>query len=446
MVSLYGYYWKWRRFGGAFERALQECKLREHYSHKQWETYQKDALIQLIHHAREHVPYYTRNWSVNTLQSHADRDLSEILNQFPILEKEMLRKYGKTELLSRKRYKGHFYSSSGSTGTPTSIYYSYQFHRLWSALFEARIRHWAGLDRNMARGMIGGRRVVPEGKSKPPFYRYNAAENQVYFSAYHIAPEHIENYVHAMRQYKIEYMTGYAASNFILAKMIREVGLQAPQLKAVITSSEKLTPEMRKLFEEVYGCKTYDSYSGVEACGLISECEHGSLHVSPDAGIIEILDEKGNPVNPGETGEAICTGLLNFDQPLIRYRIGDQLTLAKNQNCPCGRAMPVISAINGRTEDVIKGPDGREMVRFHGVFIDLPEVRRGQIVQESLSEFIIYVECGATLSESSRQKMMERMRSQLGNIQVHVKQTDRIPLGPNGKFKAVISRINQTTK
>lgn len=446
MVSLYGYYWKWRRFGGEFDLALQECKLREHYSRKQWESYQKNELIKLLHHAKEQVPFYTRNWAEIMLQSHADRDLSEILNQLPILEKESLRKYGKTELLSRNKTKGNFYSSSGSTGTPTHIYYSYQFHRLWSALFEARIRHWAGLNRNMARGMIGGRRVVSEGNSKPPFYRYNAAEKQVYFSAYHIAPLTIQNYVDGMNQYKLEYMTGYAASNFILAKMIREAGLQAPQLKAVITSSEQLTPEMRQLFKEVYGCKTYDSYSGVEACGLISECEHGSLHVSPDAGIIEILDAKGNHVIPGETGEAVCTGLLNFDQPLIRYRIGDQLTLAENQICACGRAMPVISAINGRTEDVIKGPDGREMVRFHGVFIDLPEVLRGQIVQHSLSEFIIHVECVTTLTESSKEKMIGRMRSQLGDIEVNIQQVERIPLGPNGKFKAVISRINQPKK
>jgi phenylacetate-CoA ligase len=158
-----------------------------------------------------------------------------------------------------------------------------------------------------------------------------------------------------------------------LARFIQERNLDAPQLKAVITSSEKLTVEMRKTFQDVYQCKTYDSWSGLEACGLVSECEHGSLHMSPDLGILEILDEAGQPVKPGEVGEVVCTGLINYDQPLIRYRIGDRMRLGNN-NCSCGRNMPtVIEEIVGRVEDTVIGQDGREMVRFHGIFIDLAQ-------------------------------------------------------------------------
>jgi phenylacetate-CoA ligase len=319
-------------------------------------------------------------------------------------------------------------------------------HQEYFAIFESRIHNWAGINYKMSRGVVGGRRIIRDGNSSGPYYRYNYIENQVYFSAYHISKNTAKEYIKGMVKHKIEYLTGYASANYILARFILEQGLIAPKLKAVLTSSEKLTDEMRDVFRKVYGCESFDSYNGVECCNLISECEHGSLHVSPDAGIIEILDAQGNHVKPGETGEAICTGLLNFDQPLIRYRIGDQLTLAETQNCSCGRSMPVISSINGRTEDVIIGPDGREMVRFHGVFIDLPEVLRGQIVQKSISEFIIYVECVTSLTESSKQKMMKRMKSQLGNIQVEIYQKDTIPLGPNGKFKAVVSRLNQTRK
>ena len=77
---------------------------------------------------------------------------------------------------------------------------------------------------------------------------------------------------------------------------------------------------------------------------------------------------------PGETGEVYSTGLLNFDQPLIRYRIGDMVKLAENQQTLCGRNMPVIEEIVGRVEDTVIGRDGREMVRFHGIFINLPSV------------------------------------------------------------------------
>ena len=171
---------------------------------------------------------------------------------------------------------GHFFASSGSTGTPTKILFSHAMHQRWMALFESRVRNWAGVNSFIPRGMIGGRRVLPTANNKPPFYRYNSFEKQVYFSAYHINRKNATDYLEGMKRYQVEYMTGYAMSNFFLARFFKEQQLNAPQLKAVLTSSEKLTKEMRQVFKEVYNCKTYDSWSGVEACGLITECEHGS--------------------------------------------------------------------------------------------------------------------------------------------------------------------------
>lgn len=443
IISSYGYYWKWRRFGGFFEKELNRFKENEGWSKEQFKIYQAKKLNKLLLHAHQNVPFYRNRLYPNNSPNFKLEANFKILEAIPILEKEDLRLYGKSTLMSKNRNPGHFYFSSGSTGTPTSIYYSYIFHQTWSALFEARIRHWAGLNNKLSRGMIGGRRILPAGNSKAPFYRYNLAEHQVYFSAYHIAPQNISNYVEGMIKYGIEYLTGYAESNYLLARMIKEEGLHAPKLKAVITSSEKLTQDMRSLFQEIYGCKSYDSYSGVEACGLISECEAGNLHISPEAGIIEILDNMGMPVKPGETGDAVCTGLLNFDQPLIRYRIGDRLTLSHNQDCICGRNMPIVSEINGRIEDVIKGIDGREMVRFHNVFTNLPEIIRGQIVQIALDKIIINVECSGQLSTFSKMTMIERVISQLGSVDVKIMQVKNIPISPNGKFKAVVSLLNK---
>ena len=139
---------------------------------------------------------------------------------------------------------GDYYASSGSTGTPTSIYYSKKFHQNWSAAFEVRIRTWAGLSKRNPRGMIGGRRVVPKGDSTGPFYRYNAVEKQVYFSAYHISKKNAYVYLKGIKKYGVDYMTGYAMSNYFLARIFEENKIEAPKLKAVITSSEKLTPEM----------------------------------------------------------------------------------------------------------------------------------------------------------------------------------------------------------
>jgi len=340
---------------------------------------------------------------------------------------------------------GEFFASSGSTGTPTQILFSHAMHQRWSAGFEARIRHWAGVNRFTPRGMIGGRRVVPEGDAKPPFYRYNFFEKQTYFSAYHISASNASDYLKGIKRNQVEYMTGYAMSNYFLARFFQEQKLDAPKLKAVITSSEKLTPEMRSTFRKVYDCKTYDSWSGLEACGLVSECEHGSLHISPDLGILELLDEKGLPVKPGEVGEVVCTGLINYDQPLIRYRIGDRMRLGKN-SCSCGRSMPTVEEIAGRVEDTVIGQDGREMVRFHGIFIDLPNLIEGQIIQYTLSSFEIKIVTNGHWAQVESETIRKRMRSQLGNIELQINEVSEIPRNQNGKFQAVISHLKRVEK
>jgi phenylacetate-CoA ligase len=237
-------------------------------------------------------------------------------------------------------------------------------------------------------------------------------------------------------------MTGYAMSNFFLARFFEESKLEVPPLKAVITSSEKLTNEMRETFQRVYQCNTYDSWSGVEACGLVSECEHGSLHISPDLGIIELIDEQGAPIKPGEVGEVVCTGLINYDQPLIRYRIGDRMRLGE-EKCECGREMPVIAEIIGRMEDTVIGKDGREIVRFHGIFINLPNLIEAQVIQWDESTIEIKIVTNGKWTAQETEVIQKRMLSQLGEVNVEIHEVESIPRNANGKFQAVISHLKR---
>jgi phenylacetate-CoA ligase len=445
-ISIFGYFWQKRRFGGVFDSELIEFRNREKFTAQQWENYQTQELRKLIISAFVNVPLYNEKYSkagfcLNDFENFELADLSKL----PYLEKDELRLFGTTTLLSLKKdKKGVFFSSSGSTGTPTRIYFSETMHQKWSAAFESRIRNWANLSIKDARGMIGGRRVISMADAKPPFYRFNSFERQVYFSAYHINAKNAIDYLEGMQKHHIKYMTGYAMSNYLLARFVEQSGLKAPKLQAVITSSEKLTQEMRDTFKRVYDCKTYDSYSGLEACGLISECEFGKLHVSPDVGYIEFIKDDGSYALPGESGEMICTGFLNYDQPLIRYRIGDVAKLSLNQTCECKRTMPIVEEIIGRTEDVITGADGRKMVRFHGVFLDIPSIVEGQIIQHSLTGFEIKVVLNKQLTNEEKQCMHERMESQLGNVDVTINEVDSIPRMPSGKFKAVISHVSNS--
>jgi phenylacetate-CoA ligase len=446
-ISAFGYTWHKRRFGGIFESELKGYKERESYTHQQLQDYQTIQLRKVLTHAFNTVPYYRELYQLHdfTAAQLEQFELSDI-SKLPALEKDTLRQFGKTTLLSSVREKGgEFYASSGSTGTPTSIMYSYAMHQRISASYEARVRHWAGVNHFDARAMIGGRRIIKDGTANPPFYRYNFIEKQVYLSAYHISEQTAADYLNGLIKHNTQYMVGYAMSNFILARFFKELGLKAPQMKAVITSSEKLTQAMRAVLEEVYQCKSYDGWSGVENCGLISENEHRQLLLSSDTALIEILKADGKPAGPGEIGELYCTGFLNYDQPLIRYRIGDMVQLAANQHTICGRPFPVIEEIIGRVEDTVIGKDGREMVRFHGIFVNLPNVVKGQVVQEDLDVFTVNVATKGLTAEE-RQLIQQRMESQLGNIKLTINELVEIPVGNNGKFKAVISHVKRHNK
>jgi phenylacetate-CoA ligase len=212
------------------------------------------------------------------------------------------------------------------------------------------------------------------------------------------------------------------------------------QLKAVITTSEKVTPEMRQVMAAAYGCRVYEEYSTVENLLFASECEQGRLHISPDVGIVEIVRADGSPCSPHEVGEVVVTGLMRCYQPFIRYRLGD-LAAWDDQNCPCGRQMPVIKEVVGRVEDVVFGPDGRQMIRFHAVFIDQP-VQEGQIIQETLGRIRVKVVPTPHFGQADEKSIIERVQQRLGpQVEVVVETVNFIPRLANGKFQAVICQL-----
>lgn len=441
-ISIYGYYWKRRRYGGCFNQKVKDFKEHENFSNEQWKEFQTSELRKLLIHAFTTVPFYNKKYKEHgfTMQDFEKFELED-LQKLPYLEKEELRKYGTTTLLSNKRKRGKFYNSSGSTGTPTQIYFSKGFHQTWSALYEARVRNWAGVNYKLPRAMIGGRRVIPTDNQKPPYYRYNKAEAQAYFSAYHISDATAKEYVLGLQKSKATYLVGYAMSIYLLSQSISKLNLKAPKLKAVLTSSEKLTTTMRTIIENTFKCKVFDGYSGVEACGLISENNKGELLFSPDSGIMEVVNNIGNYVNFGESGEVVATGFLNYDQPLIRYRIGDSVKLSENQETFSGSKMLKIDEIEGRTEDVIIGSNGQKMVRFHGIFVGIPSIIMAQVIQQTLNQIEIKLVVEKSYETNSEMVMINRIKSQLGEVQINFRYVKEIEKTINGKYKAVISNL-----
>ena len=168
--------------------------------------------------------------------------------------------------------------------------------------------------------------------------------------------------------------------------------------------------------------------------------------MSPEVGIIEVVDSEGNSVQPGEIGEVVCTGLHNTLQPLIRYRIGDVARLAVDQNCACWRQMPILESIEGRFEDLCYTADGREMLRFDTVFKGIESIREAQVVQESIERFTINVVPASGFGEADIEKLRKNMRSHAGDVRVEVKTVDRLTRSLSGKFRAVVCNLPKEEK
>jgi phenylacetate-coenzyme A ligase PaaK-like adenylate-forming protein len=121
----------------------------------------------------------------------------------------------------------------------------------------------------------------------------------------------------------------------------------------VWTGGETLTAPMKRCIEEAFGCPVVNSYGASEFLSLACACGQGSLHLNSDWAILESVDAHGAPVaadTPGAT--VLLTNLANHVQPLIRYDLGDRVTL-RSAACACGSALPVIE-VQGRSDDTLR--------------------------------------------------------------------------------------------
>jgi phenylacetate-CoA ligase len=439
-VTTYGLYWYWLRFGPGYKQVLKGYTDREYLTPEDWAEYTKRKCKELLSIAADHVPYYRETWSSSEKAAARAGRLEEL----PLLAKEPVRTASRTFLRADKSlWPEHVFHTSGSTGTPIATYWSAHEMKSSMAVRESRSARWASVSFGMPRATFSGRMVEPRPDSAGPFYRYNAAERQVYLSAFHLRPDTAERYVEALSKHGIQWLTGYAVSSYLLARFILEADIERLRLKAVITTSEGLTPEMRNVMECAYGCRIYEEYGTVENAVFASECDAGRLHVSPDVGVVELLRPDGSPSAPGEIGEVVATPFMREHHLFVRYRLGD-LAVWDSRPCPCGRGMPVLKQVVGRIEDVVVGRDGRKLVRFHGVFTDQPNVKEGQVIQESRERLILRVVATARFSERDRQDLIARTERRLGpGIQVEVQEVSSIPRTRSGKFKAVVSLLEK---
>jgi phenylacetate-CoA ligase len=258
-------------------------------------------------------------------------------------------------------------------------------------------------------------------------------------STSHISAESAPGYLAAMLRFQPELMDGYPSAFAVMARLASSQGLKAPRPRAIITSAETLLPEDKLLIEQVFGCAVFDQYASSDTAAFMCSCEHGAMHVNPEFGLCEILDERGDPVPAGQEGEIVATSFCNTEQVFIRYRTGDTAIPAEGP-CPCGRHMPAVAAITGRMDDILYTLERGYVGRLDPVFKGLSGIIEAQLIQENLGRIRVLT-VPAPCVRPDYSALTANMRKKLGDkIDIVIEEVAVIPRGPNGKFRSVISK------
>jgi phenylacetate-CoA ligase len=257
-----------------------------------------------------------------------------------------------------------------------------------------------------------------------------------------VARDNAHDFVSALNRYRPAVLTGYGSAFLLLARFMLELDLRLDYLpKAVIPTSDALTEEGREVMEKAYGAPVFEEYGSVENTALATQCECGSLHVSPDFGILEILDSTGKPCAPGREGRVVATGLLNDAHYLFRYEIGDLGSWSASP-CRCGRdAFPVLEGVFGRSDDYLETPSGPRKFSLAGLFVHVPGLVGGQVVQERPDLLRVRLLVTPAFTPNSEKMVESRIQERRLDMNIVFEKVDELERNERGKIRAVIRQI-----
>ena len=410
---------------------------------------QQSKLQRLVEYAYQYVPYYQRTFDeVGFKPSDIQRDISS-LTKLPILTKAIIRDNWNdlltTESDRRKRL-GRL-STSGSTGQPLIFMQDSDFRDAVTADIQ-RHMGWAGWKLGDLQALIWGAKINPGLTTRTRARLIDWVWNRFQTDAFVMTDQTMTDFAQKIRRQRPPILFGYATSLYRFAQFIERSPYKDISFKGIFTSAELLLPSVREFIENTFRCKVFNRYGTVELGGVACECEaHTGLHVSMENNYVEILSNE-YPVEPGEVGDITVTNLNNFGMPFIRYRIGDGGSWYVGGSCPCGRASPMLQAVEGRIVDSFKTRDGRVVwagfagAAFH--CLDHPAIKQFQVVQKSLDKIIVRLVPGGEIPRTVLDEISHAIQVVFGeNVVVDFEFPEEIPPLASGKHRYAVSELNQ---
>lgn len=426
-------------------RVRREMEASQYWPLPRLEALRIERLRALLSEVGRSVPYWRDLFTRLGFDPAAVTGIAD-LQRLPFLDKATIRAH--TEALKSERALGLArFNTGGSSGEPLIFFIgnervSHDVAAKW------RATRWWGVDIGDPEIVLWGSPIELSSQDRMRQWR-DAVMRTRLLPAFEMSPVRVAGFIAEIRAMRPKMLFGYPSAFAHIARHAEEHGIRLDDLgiRVAFVTSERLYPHQRELIERVFACPVANGYGGRDAGFIAHQCPAGGMHLTHEDIIVEIVDAAGRVLSPGESGEIVVTHLATRDFPFIRYRTGD-IGVLDDQPCACGRTLPLLKSIEGRSTDFLVAKNGTVMHGLSLIYIvrDLPGVRQFKIVQESLSLTRILLVTDASFDAQCLPAIVSGAQARLGeDVDIEIERVDGIPPEKSGKYRYVVSRVDPNT-
>ncbi len=425
-------------------RAMEQSQW---WSAEQLQAHQVRRLRTLLQQVGAEVPFYRAMFDRIGFDPVAVTALSD-LQRLPLLDKATIR--ANTEGMKRTGATGlSRFNTGGSSGEPL-IFFIGKERVSHDVAAKWRATRWWGVDIGDRELVVWGSPIELGTQDRVRLLRDRMMRTEL-LPAFAMSNEKLAAFVRTIRTRRPKMLFGYPSALALIARFAQQRGeaLNRLGIKVAFVTSERLYDEQRGLIGEVFGCPVANGYGGRDAGFIAHECPAGGLHITAEDIVVEIVDSRtGRNLPQGEAGEIVVTHLATRDFPFIRYRTGDVGALGAAP-CACGRGLPLLSALEGRTTDFVVAADGTVLHGLALIYVlrDLAGVQSFKIIQHDRLSVQVLLVTEPGFAPDAPARIEQGFRQRLGDaVAVTIEQVDTIPPEKSGKFRYVVSHAASTSK
>lgn len=430
-VTLFNVYQYKIRHGGSYTSFREYYKKAEHFSKEELEKEVNVKKINFFSYVLNNSDWYKEEKLDN-------------LKCAKILEKEdIINNLDKIKTISDSE--GIVSLTGGTTGASMKVVYTKKdMQERFAILDHFRAQHGYELGKKTA-WFSGKNLVTQKDIEKGVCSHYDFINKIRFYSTFLINEKNFDVYWKSLNEFQPEFLVGFPSSVFEICQIAKARNLKyTGKAKVFFPTAETVLAEHRQVISEVLGCKLVDQYASSEGAPFILECAAGSLHIHPLTGIFEVVDES---LNPAKSGQMLITSFTTHGTPLIRYRIGDSITLADaSKQCSCGSIFPLVERIEGRTNDYILSPTHGKvnLGNISNSTKDTKGIVCFQLIQNSIDHIEVRIVTSKDFDKKQELNFISSLRERVGNeIELSIRYVEAIDKERSGKFRIVKNLIGK---